>query len=105
MVWVEKFLRYHKDRNDGVWRHPTELGKAEMEQYLTFLAVDQRVSASTQNQAFSALLFLYKKVPEIELSVSDAGRAKRGQPALEEVSHCGCRAAEFSTLRFATEPI
>ena len=79
VAWVEKFLRYHKDRNGGVWRHPTELGKAEIEKYLTFLAVDQRVAASTQNQAFSAVLFLYKKVLEIELPAIDAGRAKRQQ--------------------------
>ena len=49
VAWVEKFLRFHKDRNGGVWRHPAELGKAEIEQYLTFLAVDQRVSASIRN--------------------------------------------------------
>jgi len=79
VAWVERFLRYHKERNGRIWRHPTELGKAEIEQYFTFLAVDERVAASTQNQAFSARLFLDKKVLEIELPVINAGRAKRGQ--------------------------
>jgi site-specific recombinase XerD len=65
VAWVEKFLRYHRHRNGGTWRRPTELGKAEIEQYLTYLAVDDRVSPSTQNQAFSALLFLYKYVLDI----------------------------------------
>ncbi|MFN0199829.1 MAG: integron integrase [Planctomycetaceae bacterium] len=77
VAWVEKFLRFHKDRHGGVWRHPTELGKAEVEEYLTFLAVDERVSPSTQNQAFSAILFLYRKVLEIELPVIEAGRARK----------------------------
>ena len=76
VAWVERFLRFHKDRS-GTWRHPTELGKAEIEEYLTFLAVDEHVSPSTQNQAFSAILFLYQKVLEIELPVIAAGRAKR----------------------------
>ncbi len=49
VAWVERFLRYHEDRNRGVWRHPTELGKAEIEEYLTYLAVDERVASSTQN--------------------------------------------------------
>jgi Phage integrase, N-terminal SAM-like domain len=35
VAWVERFLRFHKERS-GTWRHPTELGKAEIEQYLTF---------------------------------------------------------------------
>ena len=76
VAWVEKFLRFHKERS-GAWRHPTELGKAEIEQYLTFLAVDQLVSPSTQNQAFSAILFLYRKVLKIELPLIEAGRARK----------------------------
>jgi hypothetical protein len=43
-------------------RHPSEMGAAEVEEFLTYLAVAGRVSASTQNQAKSALLFLYKEV-------------------------------------------
>ncbi|MDA1213607.1 MAG: integron integrase [Planctomycetota bacterium] len=77
VAWVERFLRFHKDRHGGVWRHPVELGKAEIEQYLTFLAVDEHVSPSTQNQAFSAILFLYRKVLEIDLPLIEAGRARQ----------------------------
>ena len=62
-----------------MWRYPTELGKAEVEAYLTFLAVDERVAPSTQNQAFSAILFLYRKVLEMELPPIAAGRAKKRQ--------------------------
>ena len=54
--WVKRFIVYHDKR------HPTEMGKEEVEAFLTYLAVDQHVSASTQNQALSALLFLYNEV-------------------------------------------
>ena len=77
VAWVERFLRFHKDRSGGIWKHPAESGKAEIEQFLTDLAVESRVSASTQNQAFCAILFLYKSVLEIELPVINAGRAQR----------------------------
>ena len=54
------------------------MGKQEVEAFLTHLAVDQHVSASTQNQAFSALLFLYREVLEREFGwLDDVVRAKR----------------------------
>jgi integron integrase len=56
MVWVRRYVRFH-----GL-RHPVELGEREVAQYLTHLAVERRVSASTQQQAMSALLLLYKEV-------------------------------------------
>lgn len=54
--WIRRYIRY--------WgrRHPEELGAAEIQQFLTHLAVQRRVAASTQNQACSALLFLYNVV-------------------------------------------
>jgi integron integrase len=58
LVWVRRFVRYH-----GL-RHPLEMGEREVAQYLTHLAVERRVSASTQQQAMSALLLLYKDVLE-----------------------------------------
>lgn len=75
--WVEKFLRYHRGQNGGAWRDPREMGKADVEQYLTFLAVQQNVALSTQNQAFSALLYFWthvldQKLPDI--------RAKHAHP-------------------------
>ncbi|MEW8053228.1 MAG: phage integrase N-terminal SAM-like domain-containing protein, partial [Candidatus Thiodiazotropha sp.] len=45
--WIRRFVRFHNRR------HPKELGKQEIEAFLTHLAVDRKVSASTQNQAFN----------------------------------------------------
>ncbi len=55
-LWVRRFIRFH-----GV-RHPTQMGEREINAFLTHLAVDEHVSASTQNQALAALLFLYRHV-------------------------------------------
>jgi integron integrase len=59
--WIRRFVLFHGKR------HPREMGAAEVEGFLTHLAVHGRVSASTQNQAKSALLFLYKEVLGEEL--------------------------------------
>jgi hypothetical protein len=59
------------------------MGGAEIESFLTELAVTQQVAASTQNQALSAILFLYKKVLEQEAPLLDAVRAKRGKQRRE----------------------
>ena len=69
--WVTKFIIFHGKR------HPKEMGRAEIETYLTHLATDRRLAASTQNQAFSAILFLYQRVLEIELPQVDFLRAQR----------------------------
>jgi len=59
-------------------RHPQEMGHAEIEAFLTYLAVERKVSASTQNQAFSALLLLYRDVLNKDLDFPiDSVRAKR----------------------------
>jgi len=59
--WIKRFILFFDKR------HPKELGGAEVEAFLTHLAVEGKVSASTQNQAKSAILFLYREVLEIEL--------------------------------------
>ncbi|MFI8741185.1 integron integrase [Stutzerimonas zhaodongensis] len=59
--WVKRYIRFHK------YRHPLEMGAAEVEAFLSDLAVRRDVSASTQNQALAALLFLYKQVLKQEL--------------------------------------
>jgi integron integrase len=70
--WVRYFILFSGKR------HPRELGKAAIERFLTHLAVECNVAASTQNQALSALLFLYRHVLEIELDWLDGVvRAKR----------------------------
>jgi hypothetical protein len=56
MDWIRRFVLHHNKR------HPRDMGAAEVEAFLTHLAVAKRVSASTQNQAKSAVLFLYKEV-------------------------------------------
>src|SRR5262249_6783527 len=58
-------------------RHPREMGTAEIEAFLTDLAVERRLAASTQNQPFAALLFLYQTILEIELPRLQFLRAKR----------------------------
>nr|WP_121242234.1 integron integrase [Sulfurisoma sediminicola] len=59
--WIRRFIRHHGKR------HPRDMGAGEVEAFLTHLAVAGRVAASTQNQAKSALLFLYREVLEVEL--------------------------------------
>lgn len=59
--WVRRFILFHNKR------HPADMGAQEVEQFLSHLAVEGQVSASTQNQAKSALLFLYREVLNTEL--------------------------------------
>jgi integron integrase len=73
--WIEYFIRFHKT-TEG-FRHPSTMAADEVEQFLTHLAVDRHVSASTQNQALAALLFLYRDVLRIDLGNLDATRAHR----------------------------
>ncbi len=72
--WIKRFILFHGKR------HPAELGAPEVEAFLTHLAVHRGVSASTQNQAKSALLFMYKEVLGTELPWLDhVERAKTPQ--------------------------
>ena len=75
--WIVEFLHFHRSADQ--WRHPTDMGKYEIEAFLTHLATDRKVSAKTQNQAFSAILFLYKQVLKMELPTIDALRAKESR--------------------------
>ena len=71
-TWIRRFIHFHGTR------HPNEMGAAEVEAFLSHLATTRHVSASTQNQALSALLFLYQKVLEIDLPwLDEIVRAKR----------------------------
>jgi len=70
--WAKRFILFHGKR------HPADMGAAEVEAFLTHLAVDGLVSSSTQNQALSALLFLYREVLGQDLPwMQDMVRAKR----------------------------
>lgn len=75
--WIEDFLRYSRSQA-GHWVHPNESSDQDIEAYLTHLAVDRRVAANTQNQALSALVFLFAKILQKPFHV-DAIRAKRSQ--------------------------
>lgn len=71
--WLRRFLRFH-----GM-RHPREMGSAEVNAFLTHLAVEEQVSASTQNQALAALLFLYRDLLERNLELEGVVRARTRQ--------------------------
>ncbi|MCP9816483.1 integron integrase [Synechococcus sp. GreenBA-s] len=68
--WLRRFLRFHGRR------HPREMGSAEVNAFLSHLAVDLQVSASTQNQALAALLFLYRELLERDLELEGVVRAR-----------------------------
>ena len=70
--WIRRYIRYHDIR------HPAEMGKPEVEAFLSHLAIDGNVAESTQNQAFNALLFLYREVLQLEFPWLDSVvRAKK----------------------------
>ncbi len=65
--WIKRFICFHNVR------HPAEMAEPEINAFLTHLAVKEKVSASTQNQALSALLFLYRHVLGQEVGGSGRG--------------------------------
>src|SRR4030043_813607 len=69
--WVKRFIFFHNKR------HPMEMGEPEINAYLTHLAVKEKVSASTQNKALSALLFLYRYV--LDRKIGDLGEVIRAR--------------------------
>jgi integrase len=72
VAWIRRFVLFHGKR------HPAEMGPAEITSFLSMLATERRVSASTQNQALGALLFLYRAVLERDVPwLDDLVRAKR----------------------------
>ncbi len=102
LQWIKRFLVFHRDRPRACptdqaltrpaatfshpmgeghgWRHPKEMGEKEVEAFLTHLAADRQVAASTQNQALGALLFMYQKVLGRELEfMAGFDRAQRRQ--------------------------
>lgn len=73
LYWNKEYILFHKKK------HPKDMGKKEIEEFLTHLAVDKNVSPTTQNQAFNAILFLYREILGIDTKEWDikALRAKR----------------------------
>jgi site-specific recombinase XerD len=71
VAWIRRYILFHGKR------HPAELGKLEVDAFLSHLAVNRTVSPATQHQALQAILFLYRNVLEIELPwLDDVIRAK-----------------------------
>ena len=78
-AWIRRYILFHKKR------HPREMGAAEVSAFLADLAVRQRVSASTQNQALSGLLFLYREVlraPLPRIEVAERGKMPKRLPVV-----------------------
>ncbi|MEP0760814.1 phage integrase N-terminal SAM-like domain-containing protein [Coleofasciculus sp. FACHB-T130] len=72
IYWIRRYILFHNKR------HPKDMGSKEIEEFLTHLAVNKNVAASTPNQAFHAVLFLYKKVLKQDLDLKvNAARAKK----------------------------
>jgi len=69
--WIRRYILFHDKR------HPNDMGAPEVEAFLTHLAVHEHVAASTQNQAYSALLFLYREVLHQDLGPINALRAQK----------------------------
>ena len=93
LSWVRRFVEFH------LLRHPVEMGEAEVEQYLTSLAVQARVSAATQNQAASALLFLYREVLGRQMALPGRivrPRATRSLPVVLTPAEVGAVCRELS---------
>jgi integrase len=63
--WIRRYIIFHRKR------HPSDMGEHEITEFLTHLAVEKHVPASTQNQAFAALLFLYQRVLDRKLDFID----------------------------------
>ncbi len=71
--WIRRYILFHDKR------HPREMGAAEIEAFLTHLALEGQVAASTQNQALSALLFLYREVLQQPLEKVEVVWARKPQ--------------------------
>ena len=75
VAWILQYIRFNNRR------HPKDMGKAEVEAFLSHLALNRGVSASTQNQAFNAIVFLYKQVLnmdfDLDIRASRARKSKR----------------------------
>src|SRR2546425_4053539 len=74
VAWIRRYIVFHGKR------HPGEMGAVEVTQFLSSLAQQDHVAASTQNQALSALLFLYRQVLQVEMPwLDNVVRAKRSE--------------------------
>lgn len=97
LYWIRYYIRFHHNID------PRNMGAEQVSEFLTFLAVKRSVSASTQNIALSAILFLYKKVLEIDLPwLNDVVRAKstRHLPVVLTTDEVRALLAQFDGTRW-----
>ena len=79
LYWVRFFIRWSATQPGGM-RHPRDMGVADVEAFLSMMANERKVSASTHNQALSALLFLYREVLNIDLPwLNNIGRPQQAR--------------------------
>ena len=104
--WIKRYIFFHQKR------HPKELNAEHVRAFLTHLAVNENVSAATQNQAFCALLFLYRNVLRIEpLDIEGVERARKSrklpvvftkQEATAIITHLGSQEALIAALLYGS---
>src|SRR5690348_397178 len=83
--WVVRYIKFHGKR------HPRELGREHVEEFLSSLAIESNVSASTQNQALAAIGFLYRDVLNLSLEDSESLRSEEHTSELQSPVHLVCR--------------
>lgn len=81
--WCKDYFIWLRDQNGGAWKHPDKACKDDIEQWLTHLSNDKRVSANTQNVAMQAVLYLYRYVLGISIEGLAATRARRKENVRE----------------------
>ncbi len=80
--WITRYILFHNKK------HPKDMGAEEIQKFITYLAVEKNVAASTQNQALSAILFLYRHVLQIEIELpSDLIRAEKSKTLPVVLTH------------------
>ncbi len=70
--WIVRYVKFHNSN-----KHPGDMGKKEIDSFLSHLAVERNVSASTQRQTLNAIVFLYRKVLDIQIDGIDPVKAKK----------------------------
>jgi len=76
--WILRFIRFHGTR------HPKEMGKREIEAFLSHLAINRQAAASTQNQAMNAILFLYREVLHLPRMTESRRRGRKNHSACRQ---------------------
>ena len=80
--WIKRYILFHNKR------HPNQMGEKEIREFITYLAVERKVATSTQNQALSAILFLYRMVLQKEITLPpDLSRVSRPKRLPTVLSH------------------